>query len=68
MKTQSKIYTRKGRGGKYEYLGVARGAGTSKGSAPLVVYRDMETGALLYREPENFNFRMQQIQTGEGAV
>lgn len=52
--------TRSDRGGNYEFLGIVRGAGTQKGSA-MMCYRDLDTGALLMREPENFAYRMRPV-------
>lgn len=55
------LLTRDGRGGSYEYLGIARGAGPLKGMA-FMCYRDVKTGEILFREPENFAFRMQPVK------
>ena len=66
MTNQAKLFTLKGgKGGEYEYLGVATGKGTCKGAPPFMVYRDTKTGSIYYREPENFNFRMQPVATGD---
>ncbi len=53
--------TRTGRVGQYEYLGIARGAGPCKGLA-YMCYRDTQTGAILFREPENFAYRMRPTE------
>jgi len=60
------MFTRAGRGGQYEYLGVARGAGPIKGLAHMC-YRDCATGEILLREPENFAFRMQPVTAPVGG-
>lgn len=50
-------HTCDGKGGQYEHLGRAIGAGTSKG-AMIDVYRDCVTGMLFFRTPEDFTNRM----------
>ena len=60
-------FTRVGRGGDYEYLGVARGAGPIKGLA-YMCYRNCESGEILLREPENFAFRMQPVTAPAGGA
>lgn len=54
-------FTCKGKGGEYELLGVARGAGTSKAGESLAVYRDVATGCLYYRQMDDFDNRMERI-------
>lgn len=46
-----------GKGGQYELVGMAKGAGDLKGST-MVLYRDVATGQLYMRTPEDFNKRM----------
>ncbi len=60
-------FTRGGRGGQYEYMGIARGAGPIKGLA-YMCYRDLATGEILLREPENFSYRMKPILETGGAA
>jgi hypothetical protein len=58
---QGTLFTCIGKGGCYEDMGVAIGAGTSKGDL-VQVYRDTATGQLYFREPENFIDRMEVIK------
>lgn len=55
------IFTCIGKGGRYEDMGVAIGAGTSKGELKQV-YRDTATGQLFFREPEDFIDRMEVVK------
>lgn len=55
------IYTCKGKGGEYELLGVAVGAGTNRG-IEVVVYRDIRTGQLYHRSDADFHARMEKKQ------
>lgn len=55
------FYTCIGKGGNYELLGIARGAGTSRDLVELVVYRSVESGAVFYRSVQDFADRMQKI-------
>lgn len=59
------VYECTGKGGRYEVLGVATGAGTSRGEA-RVIYMDASTGRLFMRSLEDFEARMGLI--AEGAV
>lgn len=52
-----------GKGGQYELVGLAKGAGPLKGQE-VVVYRDVATGALYFRGTQDFQERM----TLAGAV
>jgi len=52
-------YTCIGKGGLYEYVGVAKGAGTSKDIENVTVYRDCESGDLYYRTTIDFALRME---------
>lgn len=54
------LYTCVSKGGEFEIVGTSSGAGPRKGE-PLIVYRDLKTGKLHHREPENFAMRMQQL-------
>lgn len=56
--TTGPIYTCKGKGGRYEYLGSTTGAGKSRGQA-VEVYRDTETGRLFHRDQDDFRDRME---------
>lgn len=53
-------FTCKGKGGVYELIGTATGAGTSRGNF-VTVYRDAETGALYFRRPDDFAERMEEL-------
>lgn len=55
------LYTCIGKGGVYELLGTAQGAGKSKLVGTLAIYRDSITGALYFRTLEDFETRMQRI-------
>jgi hypothetical protein len=59
--TDRDLYTCIGKGGTYENLGHARGAGEKRGNI-VTVYRDVQTGALYYRDPVDFGERMQRIE------
>ena len=54
------LFTCKGKGGTYEDVGTAVGAGTSRGEI-VRVYRDTVTGNLYYRAPTDFAERMESI-------
>lgn len=54
-------FTCKGKGGEYELLGLAQGAGTSKERESLAIYRDTATGALYFRLMDDFDNRMERI-------
>lgn len=58
---QGTLFTCIGKGGTYEDMGVAIGAGTSKGDL-VQVYRDTATGQLYFREPEDFIDRMEVVK------
>lgn len=55
------LYTCKGKGGSYELLGTARGAGTSRTAATLAIYRDTIVGAIYFRTLEDFETRMMRV-------
>lgn len=55
------LYTCIGKGGRYELVGVACGAGTSRGTT-VDVYRDVDTGVMYFRTPADFDERMQKIE------
>lgn len=59
--TQDCHYTCAGKGGRYELLGQARGAGCSRGLL-RTVYRSTVTGELFFREPAEFASRMTPIE------
>lgn len=57
-------YTCVGKGGRYEYLGHAKPAGSLKalhGDSALAIYRCRSTGQLYFRDPREFQLRMQRI-------
>lgn len=54
-------YTCIGKGGEYELLGTARGAGTCRAHGSVQVYRDVATGDLFYRSEVDFNTRMEKL-------
>jgi hypothetical protein len=55
------LYTCIGKGGTYEYLGGALGAGTSRDHR-VVLYRDVRNGERYFRTPEDFFNRMNPIK------
>jgi hypothetical protein len=55
------VYTCIGKGGEYELIGQAKGAGTMRDHADLVVYRDAQTGQLYCRARPDFVERMQLV-------
>lgn len=54
------LYTCIGKGGTYAHVGVAAGAGYTRGGL-VHVYRDQATGNLFYRTPADFDARMERI-------
>lgn len=56
---QEKRYTCAGKGGEYVIVGTAKGAGTSRINADLIVYRDVADGTLYFRNEEDFARRME---------
>lgn len=67
MTIKQNLYSCVSKPGEYELIGTSNGAGTMKG-VPLIVYRDLQTGHLLHREPENFMARMKKIPAGQSDV
>ncbi len=57
------IYEVEGKGGQYELLGLSKGAGTSRGTIPIVVYRCLETGQLYHRTQGDFSERLVALQS-----
>ena len=57
----TKLFTCVGKGGTYEYVGLAKGAGTKRDAAMLEIYRDTATGALYYRTESDFSKRMVEL-------
>jgi hypothetical protein len=55
------LFTCVGKGGRYEFVGVAFGAGTSRNKSVLL-YRDVENGTMYFRTPDDFQKRMQRIK------
>lgn len=55
------LFTCTGKGGEYAKLGYAKPAGaikTIQGDSGLIVYRDIKTGQLYFRDPRDFEQRM----------
>lgn len=67
MTTKQNIYTCVSKPGEFEFVGTSHGAGSLKG-IPLIVYRDLQTGHLLHREPEDFMARMKKIPVSQSGV
>lgn len=65
--TQHCHYTCEGKGGRYELLGQARGAGCSRGQL-RTIYRSTATGDLFFREPAEFASRMTPIEDDSTSV
>ena len=65
-KSAAPEYTCIGKGGRYELLGVAYGAGTSRGTI-INLYRDVDTGVMYFRTPVDFDERMQKIDVAHGG-
>lgn len=57
MTQNAKRYTSVSKGGEFEMVGTSSGAGQRKGDV-VIVYRNIETGQILHREPEDFAMRM----------
>lgn len=57
MNQNAKRYTSVSKGGEFEIVGTSSGAGQRKGDV-VIVYRNVETGQFLHREPEDFAMRM----------
>lgn len=57
MTQKAKRYTSVSKGGEFEIVGTSSGAGQRKGDV-VIVYRNVETGQILHREPEDFAMRM----------
>jgi len=55
-----KLYQAKGKDGTYEFLGRSTGAGTDRGH-DVESYRDIHTGRLFHRLPDDFAIRMECI-------
>lgn len=55
------LYTCVGKGGTYERLGPAVGAGSRRDTI-VIVYRDVKTGQFYYRDPVDFGERMAKIE------
>lgn len=60
-------YTCKGKGGRYEILGLATGAGLTRGEDRLV-YQDVSTGRLFLRTEADFSERMERMQSDAAQV
>jgi hypothetical protein len=59
---QAELYTCIGKGGEYELLGTAKGAGTMRDVlvCDLTIYRDTTIGQLYHRTPDDFAARMER--------
>lgn len=64
MNQGKKRYTSVSKGGEFEVVGTSSGAGQRKGDV-VIVYRNVDTGQMLHREPEDFNMRMKPITQPE---
>lgn len=64
MTQNPKRYTSVSKGGEFEIVGTSSGAGQRKGDV-VIVYRNVETGQILHREPEDFAMRMKPITKPE---
>lgn len=64
MTIDTKRFTCIGKGGEYAVVGTSSGAGARKGES-LIIYRDVTTGTMYHREPENFFKRMRVIEQSE---
>lgn len=64
MTQNAKRYTSVSKGGEFEIVGTSSGAGQRKGDV-VIVYRNVETGQILHREPEDFAMRMKPITKPE---
>lgn len=64
MTQNAKRYTSVSKGGEFEIVGTSSGAGQRKGDV-VIVYRNVETGQVLHREPEDFAMRMKVITKPE---
>lgn len=59
------MYTCIGKGGSYEVVGTAIGAGTSRENGVVTVYRDTNSGQLFYRQPDDFEARMEKASDND---
>lgn len=64
MTQNAKRYTSVSKGGEFEIVGTSSGAGQRKGDV-VIVFRNVETGQILHREPEDFAMRMKPITKPE---
>ncbi len=60
--TASTRFTHKTKGGEYYLIGSAIGAGSSALHETVLVYQDVETGKLYYRNQKDFSNRMVEIK------
>jgi hypothetical protein len=65
--TAPEIYTCIGKGGEYEHVGVAAGAGVTRGNL-VHVYRDKTSGNLFYRTPIDFDTRMAPLAAAPSSM
>lgn len=54
-------YTVRNKGGSYRLIGLATGAGTSRGKPPVVLYECLDTGQMYYREQGDFTERLEPV-------
>ena len=66
MSQNNKRYTSVSKGGEFEIVGTSSGAGQRKGDV-VIVYRNVETGQILHREPEDFAMRMKAAEPSINA-
>lgn len=65
--TAPELYTCIGKGGEYEHIGVAAGAGVTRGNL-VHVYRDKTSGNLFYRTPMDFDTRMAPLAAAPSSM
>lgn len=61
MSQNAKRYTSVSKGGEFEVIGTSSGAGQRKGDV-VIVYRNVDTGQIQHREPEDFAMRMKPAE------
>lgn len=64
---EKQLYTCKGKGGQYEIIGGAVGAGLSRQVGSMMVYRDISDGGLYYRTLSDFDARMEALPAAQQA-
>jgi hypothetical protein len=62
------LYTCIGKGGEYELIGTATGAGAMSKLGDMRVYRSTKGGRLFFRTMDDFDARMQRIDAAKGTA